>query len=130
MKKILIFTYYWPPSGGAAVQRWLSFANKLAENDFEVHVITVDEKYATYQLLDESLLEKVHPAIKVYSTKTIEPFKLFAFIFGKKSLPKPAFSNEPNPSFVKKVSRFIRGNFFIPDPRKGWKPFALKKAIQ
>ena len=128
MKKILILTYYWPPSGGAAVQRWLSFANQLAEENYSVHVITVDEKQATYQLRDESLVNHVHPAINVHTTRTREPFKAFTFLFGKKSMPKPAFSNENNPSFVKKVSRFIRGNYFIPDPRKGWKPFAIKKA--
>lgn len=126
---ILIITYYWPPSGGAAVQRWLSFANLLAEKN-KVFVLTVDKAHATYQLLDESLVHNIHPSIQVHATKTREPFKLFTFFFGKKSIPAPAFSNETNPSFIKKTTRFIRGNLFIPDPRKGWKPYALKKARQ
>lgn len=130
MKKILIITYYWPPSGGAAVQRWLSFANGLAENDYSVYILTVQERSATYQLIDKSLLNEVNPAIQVYATKTREPFKIFTFFFGKKSMPKPAFSNETSSSLIKKITRFIRGNFFIPDPRKGWKPYAIKKAIQ
>ncbi len=129
MKNILIITYYWPPSGGAAVQRWLSFANLLAE-EANVYVLTVDEKKATFQLRDESLVGRVHPAIKVHTTTTREPFGLFTFLFGKGSLPKPAFSNETNPSFLKKASRFVRGNLFIPDPRKGWKPFAVNAAEQ
>ncbi|NTS42209.1 glycosyltransferase family 4 protein [Flavisolibacter sp. BT320] len=129
MKKILIITYYWPPSGGAAVQRWLSFANLLA-NQNSVHVLTVDEKFATYQLRDDTLLNEIHPGIRVHKTRTSEPFKIFSFLFGKKSIPKPAFANESNPSFVKKITRFIRGNFFIPDPRKGWKPYALRAADQ
>jgi glycosyltransferase involved in cell wall biosynthesis len=29
-----------------------------------------------------------------------------------------------------KISRFIRGNFFIPDPRKGWNKFAFRKASE
>src|SRR5437867_985979 len=99
MKKVLVITYYWPPSGGAAVQRWLSFANKLTEKNYQVHILTVDEKYATYQLRDESLKNVIHPAIQVHTTKTREPFKIFTFLFGKKSIPKPAFSNENNPSF-------------------------------
>ena len=130
MKKVLIITYYWPPSGGAAVQRWLSFANKLSQKGWQVHLLTVDEKYATYQLRDESLKEQVDPNIKVHTTETKEPFKLFTSLFGKKSIPKPAFSNESNPSLLKKTFRFIRGNFFIPDPRKGWKKFAVTKAIE
>lgn len=130
MKKVLIITYYWPPSGGAAVQRWLSFANKLSQKGWQVYLLTVDENYATYQLRDESLREQIDLNIQVYTTKTKEPFKLFTAFFGKKSIPKPAFSNESNPSFLKKVFRFIRGNFFIPDPRKGWKNFAVAKAIE
>lgn len=128
MKNVLIITYYWPPSGGAAVQRWLSFANLLAES-CNVYVLTVDAAKATFQLRDESLVHRVHPSIRVHTTSTLEPFGLFTFVFGKKSLPKPAFSNESNnPSLPKKIARFIRGNLFIPDPRKGWKHFAVKAA--
>ena len=31
MKKVLIITYYWPPSGGAGVQRWLKFVKYLRD---------------------------------------------------------------------------------------------------
>ena len=31
MKRVLIITYYWPPSGGAGVQRWLKFSKYLRE---------------------------------------------------------------------------------------------------
>jgi glycosyltransferase involved in cell wall biosynthesis len=129
-KQVLVITYYWPPSGGAAVQRWLSFCNKLVRKGWDVHLLTVDEAHATFQLRDETLLKQVDPRIRVHTTKTKEPFKAYTALFGKKSIPKPAFSNESNPSFVKKVSRFIRGNFFIPDPRKGWKHYAVPKALE
>ena len=33
-------------------------------------------------------------------------------------------------SFKDKVSRFIRGNFFIPDPRRGWNGYAFRKAFE
>jgi glycosyltransferase involved in cell wall biosynthesis len=126
---VLIITYYWPPSGGAAVQRWLSFANELVQQGVKVHLLTVDPKYATYQLYDTSLLEQVDSSIQVHTTKTFEPFGLYKLFFGKNSIPKPAFSDETKPSLLKKASRFVRGNFFIPDPRKGWKPYAVKKGL-
>jgi glycosyltransferase involved in cell wall biosynthesis len=129
-KKILIITYYWPPSGGPAVQRWLSLANELAQLGWEVFVITVDEKYATYQLHDDSHTKKIHENIKIIKTKTREPFGLYKFFFGRKSIPAPGFSNESNPSPMKKIARFIRGNLFIPDPRRGWKPFIVKAASE
>lgn len=130
MKRLLIVTYYWPPSGGAAVQRWLSFANKLTDRGHEVHLLTVDAAYATYQLRDDSLVGDVHPGIQVHTTKTVEPFGIFQTVFGKSAMPKPAFANENGKSFLKKVARFIRGNLFVPDPRKGWRRFAVKKATE
>src|SRR4051812_38322953 len=127
-KKLLLINYYWPPSGGPAVQRWLSLTAELASLGWVVWVLTVDEKYATFQMHDEDLIKKVSPAIQVIKTKTIEPFEFYKLIFGRKSIPAPGFSNEANPSVIKKIMRFIRGNFFIPDPRKYWKRFAEKKA--
>jgi glycosyltransferase involved in cell wall biosynthesis len=129
-KTVLIITYYWPPSGGAAVQRWLSLSNKLAQNGWQVHLLTVDEKWATYQLRDESLTATIHPSIIVHKTKTFEPFGLYKSLFGKNSIPKPAFANETAPSLAKKAARFVRGNLFIPDPRKGWKRYAIPKALE
>lgn len=127
-KKLLLINYYWPPSGGPAVQRWLSLTSELSKLGWKIWVLTVDEKYATYQMYDESLLNEIDQQIQVVKTKTIEPFGFYKLLFGKKSIPAPGFSNEANPSFLKKVSRFIRGNFFTPDPRKYWKRFAVKEA--
>jgi glycosyltransferase involved in cell wall biosynthesis len=38
------------------------------------------------------------------------------------------FSGESNPGPIKKISRFIRGNFFIPDARIGWISPAVRAA--
>ena len=35
-KKILIITYYWPPSGGSGVQRWLNLSNYLVDMGCDV----------------------------------------------------------------------------------------------
>ena len=31
MRRVLIISYYWPPSGGSGVQRWVKFAKYLPE---------------------------------------------------------------------------------------------------
>lgn len=129
-KNILLVNYYWPPSGGPAVQRWLSLTAALANLGYNIWVLTVDEAKATYQLYDHSLVAQIHPAVQVVKTSTIEPFGLFKLLFGKKSIPAPGFSNEAHPSLAKKVSRFVRGNFFIPDPRKYWKGWAVQAGAQ
>ncbi|MEE4215494.1 MAG: hypothetical protein V2I34_10510, partial [Bacteroidales bacterium] len=65
-KKILIITYYWPPCGGAGVQRWLKFAKYLPEYGWEPIVLTVDPAYAQYPAIDESLVKDINPSLKVY----------------------------------------------------------------
>jgi glycosyltransferase involved in cell wall biosynthesis len=130
MKKVLIITYYWPPSGGAGVQRWLKFAKYLPEFGWEPIILTVDENKASYAQKDESLLKEVDLNLKVVRTKTFEPYNLYKKVSAKKEIPYGGFSNEIELSLTEKLSRFVRGNLFIPDPRRGWKPFATKTALK
>lgn len=130
-KKVLIITYYWPPSGGPGVQRWLKLANYLSQNGVEVHVLTVDPDKASYPVRDESLTKDVHPAIAVHSTTTFEILSLYKKVNSKKDLPMSGFANQVEKlSMKEKLMRFIRGNFFIPDARKGWNKHALPKALE
>jgi len=126
-KKVLIITYYWPPSGGAGVQRWLKFAKYLPEFGWEPIVLTVDENAASYPQKDTSLLADADK-IKTYRTDTFELYNLYSKLKKDKQIPYGGFSNEGEPSIMQKAMRFIRGNFFIPDPRKGWNKYALKEA--
>lgn len=128
MKKVLIITYYWPPSGGAGVQRWLKFAKYLPEFGWQPVIITVDPQYASYPQRDESLAKEIGPDCLVYTTKSFELYNLYKLISGKKEVPYGGFANESKESFLQKVSKFLRGNFLLPDPRKGWNKYALKKA--
>jgi hypothetical protein len=127
MKKVLIISYYWPPSGGAGVQRWLKFAKYLPEFGWEPIVLTVDDKLASYPQKDESLLEEAKE-IRTYRTKTFELYSLYTSLKKNKEIPYGGFSNEQEPNIVQKAARFVRGNFFIPDPRKGWNKYAVAKA--
>jgi glycosyltransferase involved in cell wall biosynthesis len=130
MKKVLIITYYWPPSGGAGVQRWLKFAKYLPEFGWQPVILTVDPEYASYPQRDESLLSEVDPDCMVFTTKSFELYNLYKFISGKKEVPYGGFANETRESMFQKVSKFLRGNFLLPDPRKGWNKYALKKAAE
>ena len=130
MKKIGIISYYWPPAGGPGVQRWLKLSKYLAKEGVELHVVTVDPAQATYPLRDEGLLSEVHPNIRTYHTGTSEKFGAYKKVTGKRSVPFSGFSGEEaKVSFVQKVARFVRGNFFVPDVRKGWNSHAYKAAV-
>ena len=130
MKKILIITYYWPPSGGAGVQRWLKFSKYLPEFGYDPVILTVDEKRASYAQLDYSLLQEINPVLQVYKTKTFEPYNLYRKLSNKKEIPYGGFTNQKKITLIEKLSRFIRGNLFVPDPRRGWNRYAFKKGLQ
>ena len=129
-QKILIITYYWPPSGGSGVQRWIKFTKFLPNNNWEPIILTVDPKHASYFLVDQSLMDNVDQSVKVIRTKSIEPMRFFSKIIGKKNMPHSGFSNVNTTSKLQTVFRFIRGNLFTVDPRKGWNKHAIKAALQ
>ena len=91
-------------------------------------VVTVDEKYASYNQKDYSLLNEIDN-IETYKTKSFDLLKLYSFIKSgntTKSIPQ---SYIPNKSFFDKFTSFLRLNFFIPDSRVGWNKYAYKKVI-
>ena len=120
MKKVLIITYYWPPSGGAGVQRCLKFVKYLREFGVEPIVITVDPNKASYPIRDESLLKEIPNDVRVIQTSSFEPLNILASVAGKEKIPHGGFANNNKDSIIQKTLRFVRGNFFIPDARKGW----------
>ena len=130
MKKVLIIIYYWPPSGGAGVQRWLKLSKYLADTGVEVHVLTVDETYASYLQTDESLKNDIHPKVIVHKTKSFEPVNYYAKLVGKENVPTAGFSNVDNNNWKQKLVKTLRSNLFIPDPRRGWKKYAVATGVE
>ena len=128
MKKVLIVTYYWPPAGGPGVQRILKFVKYLPEFGWKPFVLTVKNPDAP--VYDESLSGDVPREAKVFKTKSAEPFALYKKFTGKKptdTIPNDVLINKENVTFREKLARFVRANFFIPDAKVGWIPFAVKK---
>lgn len=131
MKKLGILTYYWPPAGGPGVQRWLKLSKYMAETGIEIHVVCPDPSVATYPLKDQSLLSDIHPNIHVHTTATNEKFGLYKKLTRKKEVPFSGFSGEDaQVSMLQKAARFFRGNFMVPDARKGWNKHAYQTAAR
>ena len=121
MKKVLIITYYWPPSGGAGVQRWLKFVKYLRDFGWEPIVYTAENPEAPAN--DESLLKDIPPHLALLKTKIWEPYSLYKSFIGQKRGEKinaGFLSEKKKPGIAEKISIWIRGNFFIPDARKYW----------
>jgi glycosyltransferase involved in cell wall biosynthesis len=126
--KILIITYYWPPSGGAGVQRWLKFTKYLPSSGWLPVVLTVKPEFAAYPFKDISLYGEIPLDVEIHRTKAINYFSLYNKDQSK--IPHSGFASGSDNSMRNMISRFIRGNFFIPDPRKGWNRYAFRKACE
>lgn len=120
MKKILIITYYWIPSGGAGVQRWVKFVKYL--HDFGWEPIIYTPKNPEYPSEDFSLIKDIPCGVKVIKKPIWEPYNIYRNLAGKKGQKIQAgfISENKKSSWKDKLSIWIRGNFLIPDPRRFW----------
>ena len=135
MKRVLIITYYWPPSGGSGVQRWLKMSKYLPENGWQPVIYTAEN--AEYPVEDPSLEKDVSPELEVIRRPIVEPYSFYKRFIGAKKTEtiKTGFIHEgkEKKSWKSELSVWIRGNLFIPDARCLWiKPSVryLKKYLK
>lgn len=119
-KKVLVITYYWPPSGGSGVQRWLKFAKYLGDFGWEPVIYTPSNPEMPVE--DHSLMADIPPGITVLKNKIWEPYEWYKRFAGRKGEKiSTGFLNEKGKGGLKeKIAVWLRGNIFIPDARKFW----------
>ena len=122
MKRVLIISYYWPPTGGSGVQRWVKFAKYLPSEGWQPVIYTPEnpEQLA----VDASLEAEIPSEAEVIKTPITEPYEIYKKVLRKSGHSKEAVEVNPvnaqNKSFLQKVAMWVRGNFFRPDPRCMW----------
>lgn len=120
-KRVLIITYYWPPSGGAGVQRWLKFTKYLRQYGWEPVIYTPSNPEAPAE--DNSLFKDIPEGIEILKTEIWEPYTYYKKFIGQKSHEKVNagfLSENKKPGIAENISVWVRGNFFIPDARRFW----------
>ena len=129
-KRVLIITYYWPPAGGAGVQRPLKFSKYLPEFGWEPVVFTAEDPH--YPMEDASLLAQVPEDLQIVRCPIWEPYDLYRKLLGYKKDEKVQAGfieeREQNNKLVG-IAKWVRGNLFIPDARKYWIKPATKKLL-
>jgi len=122
MKRVLVVTYYWPPSGGSGVQRWVKFAKYLPAEEWQPVIYTPLNPELT--AIDRSLEEDIPPEAEIVKRPIYEPYGIYRRLMGKGSstdintMVTPISSGKK--SLKQKISLWIRGNMFVPDPRVWW----------
>ncbi len=118
MKRALIITYYWPPSGGSGVQRWVKFAKYLPSNGWQPVIYTPLNPEIPSR--DLTLEGDVPPEAEVIRRPIREAYGLYRKFAGDAAGKEVNPLNGRKKSLWKNLLVFLRGNLFIPDPRVGW----------
>ena len=120
-KKVLIITYYWPPGGGAGVQRWLKFVKYLPQFGWDAIVYTPAN--GEMPVLDPSLEKDVPSDTLVIRRPIWEPYSLYKLFIGAQKnerINTGFLSENKRPGIAQRLSVWLRGNLFIPDARCFW----------
>jgi len=148
MKRVLVITYYWPPTGGSGVQRWVKFAKYLPDLGWEPVIFTPENPEMT--AVDRTLEKEISPDLEVIKRPIMEPYNLYRKLMGKgaetdlkklaagvpekeaaghgdaKGREAAGSRDEVTPissgkkSWKQRLSLWVRANVFVPDPRVTW----------
>lgn len=122
MKRVLIISYYWPPTGGSGVQRWVKFAKYLPSEGWQPVIYTPENPEQL--VIDHSLEAEIPAEAEIVKTRILEPYSLYKKFLKGSGHSKEAVEVNPvnaqNKSLLQKAAMWIRGNLFLPDPRCMW----------
>lgn len=119
MRRVLVITYYWPPSGGSGVQRWVKFAKYLPAEGWQPVVYTPENPER--QSEDKSLYADIPAEVEVVRRPITEIYGIYRSLTGRKaSAAEVNVVNSQRKSLKQRLVMWVRGNAFIPDPRISW----------
>lgn len=113
------------------MQRWVKFSKYLPEFGWQPVIYTPENPEQLAR--DESLLADIPECAEVVKTHISEPYDIYRRLTGAKAKAEINPLNAQKKSFKQKIGVWVRGNFFVPDPRVGWvRPSVkyLKKYLQ
>lgn len=140
--RVLVVTYYFPPSGGIGYERTLKYATYLPRWGWQATVLTV--KDAGYGLRDPESTRRVPPDLDVVRTRSSEPAKLRRGLgrvtrsvtrFGRSdagakadvaAASAPAKTGNAGSRWVGRTWQAVVTALFFPDAQLGWVPYAVR----
>lgn len=130
MKRVLIIAYYWPPSAGSGVQRWLKFTKYLPRYDWQPVIYTPENP--DFSLKDEGLLKEIPKEAEILKTPIWEPYQLGRKLFKskKEATNSTGVVSKENGGIKSFLSNWIRGNVFVPDPKVYWRKPSVKYLLE
>ncbi len=130
-RKVLFICYFFPPVGGAGVQRPVKFIKYLHRFGWDVTVLTVENP--SVPVFDESLFDDIPEATVIHKARTFEPGYQYKARLARPDGVAHVSSPEKKVSFIqgaKRVLRSVVGILLQPDPQILWFPTAYRKAVE
>jgi hypothetical protein len=125
MKGVLVVSYYFPPTGGAGVQRPVKFVKYLPEFGWRPLVLTVSNP--SVPAFDNSLLADLNPQLEVVRTRTFEPsYQTKSSVSASSTTNNKRSLLAPLKTLVRKLANLV----LQPDPQVLWLPSALRAGVR
>ncbi|WP_448556483.1 glycosyltransferase [Thalassotalea montiporae] len=105
MKTLLVIAYYYPPLGGAGVQRTTKFIKYIRKLGWRVIVLTTSDQY--YHVVDNSLAEVESESLLVFRTPPLRKYNVFLRLLRKIPLGW-------------RLADWLKGHMEFPDNRAHW----------
>lgn len=119
MRRVLVITYYWPPSGGSGVQRWVKFSKYLPSLGWQPVVYTPENP--EMPSTDMTLFGDIPNEAEIIKTRINEVYGIYRRLTGgKKGGGEVNPINSQKKTWKQNLAMALRGNLFIPDPRVSW----------
>ena len=120
-RRILIFAYFFPPLGGAGVQRIVKLAKYLPAEGWDPTIVTA--RAGDYWMTDGSLAAELGPRVRVVRTAAPTGLALL-----RRFSPAASGHGKPVRSSVGVIRRLrgVASWVFVPDSYLGWLPFACR----
>lgn len=127
-RQVLCIAYFFPPSGGAGVQRPLKFVKYLPKFGWQARVLSVAD--GCYFAHDEALLRDIPPGTEVVrpTSLEIERLGLLRRQRSAHSVAGAVRTRGLRAQLLRVLSEARR--HLIPDPQLGWLPFAVAAALR
>ena len=109
-RRVLVLAYYFPPVGGAGVQRTLKFVKYLARLGWDATVVSTRSR--AYGARDPSLLQEVPQSTRVVRTAALPLARYLGYALHRLGLMQ------------------VRAFVLWPDGGLGWMPFAFLAAMR
>ncbi|MES2626808.1 MAG: glycosyltransferase [Pseudomonadota bacterium] len=122
-KSVLVVSYFFPPVGGAGVQRAAKFVKYLPACGWAPTVLTVSNP--SVPLFDDSMLAEIPASVEIVKAKTLEPD--YKTKHSLSASAAPAKSQSGLKTKLKNSVRAIANTLLQPDPQVLWLPAALRE---